>query len=162
MKKIIMFALVIAINLATVQMVFAYSHEYYNNHITSEQAAQADAIARSIANQIMSNKNYKTDLQRVQAATTIVAKYASLCKYGADANKYYRTPYGVFVSKNVTCAGTTRGLGRVLEFMGFEWKHVNENEWKHQWCVLTMDGQIGFADAAVLPFGYVGYGKYKR
>lgn len=62
MKKIIMFALVLAINLATVQMVFAYSHEYYNNHITREQATQADAIARSIANQIMSNKNYKTDL----------------------------------------------------------------------------------------------------
>ena len=44
------------------------NHQYYNENITAEQAAQADAIAKSIANQIMNNPNYKTDLQKVQAA----------------------------------------------------------------------------------------------
>lgn len=134
------------------------NHEYYNDHISAEQAAQADSIAKSIANQIMNNANYKTDLQKVKAAAGMVAKYAAKGTYGADANKYYRTPYGVFVSGNLTCAGTTRALGRVLEFMGYEWQHVNENEWKHQWCVLKMDGKIGYADAAVIPTGDAGYG----
>ena len=138
------------------------NHEYYNDHISAEQAAQADHIAKSIANQITNNANYKTDLQKVKAAAGMVAKYVAKCTYGADANKYYRTPYGVFVSGNFTCAGTTRALGRVLEFMGYEWRHVNENEWKHQWCVLKMDGKIGYADAAVIPTGDAGYGEYQR
>ena len=137
-------------------------HEYYNNHISAEQAAQADSIAKSIANQIMKNANYKTDLQKVKAAAGMVAKYAAKGTYGSDANKYYRTPYGVFISGNFTCAGTTRALGRVLEFMGYNWQHINENEWKHQWCVLKIDGRIGYADAAVIPTGDAGYGEYKR
>ena len=136
------------------------NHQYYNKNITAEQAAQADAIAKSIANRIMNNPNYKTDLQKVQAAAGIVAKYAAKGKYGADPQKYYRTPYGVFITGNLTCAGTARALGRVLYFMGFEWQHTNENEWKHQWCVLTMDGRKGYADAAVIPTGVAGYGEY--
>lgn len=136
-------------------------HEYYGSHISAEQAAQADAIAKSIANKIMNNSNYNTDLQKVSAATQMVARYAMKGKYGADSQKYYRTPYGVFVSGNFTCAGTTRALGRVLYFMGFKWQHINENEWKHQWCVLYMDGQIGFADANVFPDGLIGYGEHE-
>lgn len=136
------------------------NHQYYNENITAEQAAQADAVAKSIANQIMNNPNYKTDLQKVQAAAGAVAKYTAKGKYGADSNKYYRTPYGVFITGNLTCAGTARALGRVLYFMGYEWQHVNENEWKHQWCVLMMDGKIGYADAAVIPTGVAGYGEY--
>lgn len=137
-------------------------HEYYNENISAEQAAQADSVARSIANRIMRNANYKTDLQKVKAATEMVAQYAAKGTYGTDANKYYRTPYGVFITGNLTCAGTTRALGRVLEFMGYEWKHANENEWKHQWCILNMDGKIGYADAAVIPTGYAGYGTYQH
>ena len=138
------------------------NHEYYNNNISAEQAAQADSVAKSIANKIMNNPNYKTDLQKVQTAAQMVAQYAAKGKYGADTNKYYRTPYGVFITGNLTCAGTARALGRVLEFMGFKWQHVNENEWKHQWCVLYMDGKIGYADAAVIPTGTADYGEYER
>jgi len=142
------------------QVKLSSKHQYYNENITAEQAAQADAVAKSIADKIMNNPNYKTDLQKVQAAAGAVAKYAAKGKYGADANKYYRTPYGVFITGNLTCAGTARALGRVLYFMGFEWQHTNENEWKHQWCMLTMDGRKGYADAAVIPTGAAGYGEY--
>ena len=41
--------------------------------------------------------------------------------------------------------------------MGYNWRHVNENQWAHQWCVLEMDGQIGFADGQV---GMAGYGEH--
>lgn len=142
------------------QVKLSSNHQYYNENITAEQAAQADAVARSIANRIMNNPNYKTDLQKVQAAAGVVAKYAAKGKYGADSKKFYRTPYGVFITGNLTCAGTARALGRVLEFMGYEWQHTNENEWKHQWCVLMLDGRKGYADAAVIPTGAAGYGEY--
>ena len=46
--------------------------------------------------------------------------------------------------------------------MGYEWTHVNENEWLHQWCVLEMDGKIGYADANILSEGEVGYGEYEH
>lgn len=136
------------------------AHTYYNSNITAEQAAQADAIAKSIAEKIMSNSSYRTDLEKVSAAAEAVAQYADRGTYGTDNKKYYRTPYGLFVAGVFTCAGTARGLGRVLEFMGYQWQHTNENQWKHQWCVLTLDGQKGYADAAVVPTGLAGYGEH--
>lgn len=157
-SKIILGAFAVAV---AIMPVHSYAHEYYGSTITAEQAAQADAIAKSIADEIMANTAYKTDLDKVRAATREVAQRIMRTKYGADENKYYRSPYGVLVSGNSTCAGSTRTVGRILEFMGYEWTHVNENEWLHQWCVVEMDGQTGYADANVLPYGEAGYGEYE-
>ena len=138
----------------------AAAHDYYGSTITAEQAAQADAIAKSIADEVMSNSTYTTDLQKVRAAAEIVTAYGAKCRYGNDENKYYRSPYGVFISGNMTCAGMVRATGRVLDFMGYEYVHVNENEWSHQWITLYMDGKQGYIDPSVFPGGLAGYGKY--
>ena len=45
----------------------------------------------------------------------------------------------------------------VLEEMGYQWTHANENAWTHQWVILYMDGQIGYADGQV---GWAGYGTH--
>lgn len=60
----------------------------------------------------------------------------------------------------MTCAGMVRAMGRVLDFMGYEYVHVNENEWSHQWITLYMDGKQGYIDPSVFPGGLAGYGKY--
>lgn len=133
------------------------THTYYTG-IPAEAAALADAVAQNIAVSIMSNPSYATDLQRVSAAAAAVASYASTGVYGRDINKYYRSPYGVFVSGNYTCAGTTRALGRVLDYMGYTYTHANENQNSHQWNVIIMDGQIGYADGMA---GFAGYGQYQ-
>lgn len=130
-------------------------HNYYKG-IPTEGAKAADAVARDIANSIMGNPEYKTDLEKVNAAAKIVAGYCEQIPFGMDEYKYYRSPYGVFVAGAYTCAGSTRALGRVLDFMGFSWNHTHENENRHQWCVLTMDGQKGFADGMA---GVAGYGE---
>lgn len=130
-------------------------HSYYKG-VTAEQAAAADAVAKQIAEAIMSNTAYTTDLQRVTAAAQIVAAYCNYSVYGSDVNKYYRSPYGPFVAGVYTCAGSTRALGRVLDYMGYSWQHVNESKWVHQWCILMMDGQTGFADGMG---GCAGYGE---
>ena len=127
----------------------------YSRGLTAQQAAQADAVAQQIANAILANPAYSTDLQRVNAAAQAVAGFCARSAYGNDPNRYYRTPYGVFVAGVYTCAGSTRALGRVLDYMGYTWTHTNENQWSHQWCVLTMDGQTGFADGMG---GFAGYG----
>lgn len=130
-------------------------HNYYKG-IPREGAEAADAVARDIANSIMNNPEYQTDLEKVNAAARIVAGYCEQIPFGMDEYKYYRSPYGVFVAGAYTCAGSTRALGRVLDFMGFSWNHTHENENRHQWCVLTMDGQKGFADGMA---GVAGYGE---
>ena len=45
----------------------------------------------------------------------------------------------------------------VLECMGYQWEHINPNQWTHQCCKLEMDDQIGFADGQI---GLVGYGEH--
>ena len=130
-------------------------HEYYKG-IPYEGAMQADQVARQIAEAIMTNPQYTTDLQKVTAAAQMVADYCKNEVYGMDEAKYYRSPYGVFVARVYTCAGSTRALGRVLDFMGYSWTHQNENQNRHQWCVLTIDGQSGFADGMA---GIAGYGQ---
>ena len=134
------------------------SHNYYKG-LTSNQAAQADLIAKSIADSIMGNPAYTSDIQRVTAAAQAVEAYKSKGIYGMDSTKYYRSPYGLFVAGVYTCAGTARSLGRVLDYMGYKWQHTNENQYRHQWCVVMMDGQIGFADGMI---GIAGYGAYQN
>lgn len=56
-------------------------------------------------------------------------------------SKDYRTPFGVFVKGEYSCAEATRALGLVLTCVGYVWKHVNENQYSHQWIELNMDGQ---------------------
>ena len=153
MRKIfiVLLAVLICANIA-----YSATHNYYKG-LTKTQAEEADKIARSIAEKIMADKFLNTDLKRVRAATRTVAQFCRRGTYGNDEKRYYRSPYGVFVAGVFTCAGATRALGRVLDFMGYDWQHVNENQWAHQWCVLEMDGEIGFADGQV---GMAGYGEH--
>ena len=158
-KKLIIISLILIMGVLFSNIAYAKknnSHSYYKG-LTKAQAEEADKIARSIAQEIMADKSLNTDLKKVRTATRIVARFCSMCAYGNDKNRYYRTPYGVFVAGVFTCAGATRALGRVLDFMGYDWQHVNENQWAHQWCVLEMDGEIGFADGQV---GMAGYGEH--
>ena len=131
-------------------------HSYYKG-LTREQATKADKIAEAIAKSLLSKKELATDFERVNAAARIVEGYCKRGMYGDDENRYYRSPYGVFISGNYTCAGATRALGRILDFMGYEWEHANENQWTHQWCILKMDGKTAFADGQG---GFAGYGEY--
>lgn len=70
----------------------------------------------------------------------------------------YRTPFGVFVKGEYSCAGATRALGLALTCMGYEWQHINENQYSHQWLELTMDGQRGWADGQNGIANYSEYG----
>lgn len=69
----------------------------------------------------------------------------------------YRTPFGMFIKGEYSCAGATHALSRALGCVGYEWTHVNENQYGHQWCLLCMDGSIGFADSQI---GIAEYGEH--
>ena len=131
-------------------------HSYYKG-LTQAQSDEADRVAKEIAENIMNDDRLVLDIHRVRVAARIVARYCQRSDYGPDEKRYYRTHYGVFIARVYTCAGATRALGRVLDFMDYKWEHVNENQWAHQWCVLEMDGKKGFADGMG---GIAGYGEH--
>lgn len=118
----------------------------------TEKDAQALAVAKQIAAVIPTEG--KSDLERVQMAAHIVSHFSKFCSY-TMSGRDYSTAYGVFAKGEYSCAGSTRALGLVLTCMGYQWRHVNENQYSHQWCEVYMDGQIGFADGQT---GEVGYG----
>lgn len=118
---------------------------------------QKEAQALTVAKQIVSTlPTGVTDLERVNIAAQIVAHYCTYCDYTMDG-KDYRTPFGVFIKGEFSCAGATRALGLVLDCMGIPWTHVNKDQYSHQWCALTMDGQVGYADGQM---GWAGYGPH--
>lgn len=130
-------------------------HNYYRG-VPSDKALQADAVAKQIADTVMSNPKYYSDRARVNAAARIVAYYCDNAMYNRDSGSvYYRSPAGVFVEGIYTCAGSTRALGRVLDYMGFSWEHAHEGEYEHQWCNVVMDGYFGYADGMG---GFADYG----
>ena len=116
-----------------------------------EKNEMALEVAKQIASVVPTDCS---DLERVSIAAQIVSYYCSFCWYTMGGTDY-RTPYGVFIKGEYSCAGSTRALGMVLECMGYSWTHANENQYSHQWCELVMDGQQGFADGQV---GIAGYG----
>lgn len=118
----------------------------------SDKLAMARVVAQQIANSIPAG----SDIDRVGQAAYMVSEYCNQATYTTEGSDY-STAYGVFIKGEYSCAGATRALGLVLECMGYRWEHVNENQWTHQWCRLTMDGQVGYADGQV---GWVGYGKH--
>ncbi|MDE5539853.1 MAG: hypothetical protein K2J20_05150, partial [Bacilli bacterium] len=133
------------------------SNSSNNSTSTGElTAAEKNAQARVIAKQIAKSITGSTDLEKVSKAARAVSSYYYRGVHKETGNDYY-TAYGVFIKGESSCAGTTRALGMVLEEMGYTWKHANENKWTHQWVIITMDGQVGYADGQV---GWAGYGKH--
>ncbi len=132
------------------------AHSYYGKKIPQEAVTLAEAYAKYYADAIMAAPELVTDYDRINAAAYIVSLHCAESQYGSDDLKAYKSPAGPFVYGVYTCAGSTRALGRILDYMGYNWYHVNENQNKHQWCIVEMDGQIGFADGMG---GFAGYGE---
>ena len=121
-----------------------------------QKLSQATAVAQQIADEINANFDGASDLEKVTAAAQAVAEYCDQATYTTEGEDYSQA-YGVFIKGEYSCAGATRALGLVLDCMGYDWEHVNENQWTHQWCKVTMDGQVGWADGQI---GMADYGEY--
>lgn len=128
----------------------------FKNKLTDEENAQALAAAREIAGLIEKEYPNGSHLDKIAAAAAMVANeyYKGV---HLEEGIYYHTAYGVFVKRESSCAGCCRALGLVLSCMGYEWTHVNENQWTHQWVTLEVDGESIWADGQV---GMAGTGSY--
>jgi hypothetical protein len=142
----------------------------YPAHTYAQLEAQAKVEAKAIADYVKAYPGLTTDLERIALAAKIINELYVANSMGGSILEIvngdlvetmipgYNQPYGTLVTFHSTCAGDVRALGMVLEYLGFEWYHVNENKWEHQWCVVyNVDGQTAFADGSM--FGIAGYGE---
>jgi len=156
-----------------------------NNHdnggMTESQEIQVRSIAKQIADGInqgaaayiasktessssssssSSSKKTKevtvTEIEKVAYAAGVVKAYCDRGTY-TTTGSVYRTAYGVFVAGEYSCAGATRALGLILDYLGIKWEHANINQWADQWCRVIVDGQEGYCDGI---YGIAGYGKH--
>ena len=100
-----------------------------------------------------SSKNTVKDIEKVAYAAGVINAYCAQGTYTTEG-KIYRTAYGVFVGGEYSCAGATRALGLVLDYLGITWVHKNANTWNDQWCQVIVDGKEGYADAISASAGY--------
>lgn len=115
-----------------------------------EKDAQALAVAKQIASVIPTDRS---DIGRIMIAAHIVSSYSKFCIYTMSGPDYW-SAYGVFVKGEYSCAGSTRALGLVLTCMGYQWRHMNENQYSHQWCELDIGGRTIIADGQTGTVGY--------
>ena len=77
------------------------------------------------------------------------AHYNDPCGVFGNMDKYpsgYRIPYGA------DCAGATRAVGLCLNILCIPYQHVNENQWKQQWCRVNINGKYYVIDPYVSPY----------
>lgn len=120
----------------------------------AEKEAEARKVAMEVAIYVLSVYPCESDWVKINEASKIVAEYCSQCTYTMEGKDYCEA-YGVFVKGEFSCAGATRALGMVLDCMGYDWVHANPNQYSHQWCIVEMDGQTGWADGQG---GFAAYG----
>lgn len=100
----------------------------------------------------------KSKQEQLRSIYSVLRKMAETeLSYSTEA-PHYSDPYGYFINKVASCAGSARATGLCLNMLGISYEHVNENLWSHQWCRVDMgDGTYWICD----PYGmYVGAEPY--
>lgn len=118
----------------------------------------ANTVAQQIASCIKSGGVSLTDEEKIGLAATYVAQFCDQDQYTMKG-KYYAQPYGVFIAHQYSCAGATRAVGLVLNYLGYSFLHANANEYSHQWAIVKTHGRTYWADGQTGTFGEGSYGQ---
>lgn len=153
-----------------------HSNGGMNRRQENEARSVALQLARHVYNRV-NNFGSGTQIEMVAYATGIVNAYCAAGKeltrdeVESTNNKLYRTAYGVFIGHQYTCAGSTRALGLILDYLDqlwyadfqaglkadyppLKWVHVNANKWEDQWCQIVCDNHEAYADPIKSWAGY--------
>ena len=99
--------------------------------------AQAENIMRSIANTCRKRNGAQ---QQLACATNALYQYVKTATYTMKGTDY-AYPRGFLVLGVYSCAGTARAGVRTAQLMGYPAKHINENQYTHQWAEVQAGGK---------------------
>lgn len=139
------------------------SYSSSTNSSSSSSSSQSDAStvsgrlaiarleARKVASQIF--KPGMSNLQKAQAIASYLS--SNVGRQLNQSNEAYKTNFGneayaAFVLKIAACSGTCKAAMLLCEQGGLQCKHINANQWTHQWLEvytengwLQLDPQLG-------------------
>lgn len=134
----------------------SYKNNYSNSSSSNSgnSASQSDtstvsgrlAIARNearrVANQIF--RSGMSDLQKAQAIADYL--YTNVDRQLNQSNEAYKTNFGneayaALVLKIAACSGFCKAAMILCEYGGLQCKHINANQWTHQWLEVYIDNR---------------------
>lgn len=122
-------------------------YEHFHQYMDDKQFEEAYNYALPMVTQIDEYSNGDKKLKLIILARALRSFVDNgTVRYSTKA-EHYNDPYGYFVSNAVSCAGCARTTGMCLNMLGIPFEHVNENQWKHQWCRVNVNGEYWICDA---------------
>lgn len=118
-------------------------YKYFRKFMSEAQLKKAYKKALAIVRPLGDLK--KKD-QLVGVASRLRDLFDSGMKYSMTA-KHYNDPYGYFIKKTASCAGCARATGLCLNILGYNYEHVNENKYSHQWARVKVGKKYWICDA---------------
>lgn len=113
---------------------------------TDEQLAQAYAEAARL---VEPYANFSLEQKLTGICNAVRQRFDEEgMSYTMEAD-HYNDPYGYFILGGASCAGCTRATGLCLNILGIPYEHVNENQYKHQWCRVKVGSAYWICD----PYG---------
>lgn len=75
-----------------------------------------------------------------------------------QSNEAYKTNYGneayaALIMKKAACSGYCKAVTLMCNVAGLQSKHINANQWKHQWNTVLINGEWIILDAQGGIFG---------
>lgn len=90
------------------------------------------------------------DLKKKDQIMGVAVRLRELFENGITysmSSKHYDDPYGYFIKKKASCAGCARATGLCLNILGYNYEHVNENQYSHQWARVKVGKKYWICDA---------------
>lgn len=82
-----------------------------------------------------------TETQLTSIMSTLRARFDSGMSY-STSSAHYNDAYGYLILGSASCAGSARTTGLCLNMLGYSYEHVNENQWSHQWCRVSVGNGV--------------------
>ena len=129
--------------LTIVPMTQLARYSYFSNYMSYSQFEEAYKIAYKMLLPLegLSKKN------QLYGIASILREYYDKYMTYSMTKEHYNDPYGYLVLKCASCAGCVRTTGMMLNMLGMNYEHVNENQYSHQWARVKVGGKYWICDA---------------
>ena len=118
-------------------------YSYFRKYMSEAEMKKAYKIARKMLLPLEGLDKK----QQLQGITRALREYFDKGMSYSMKTAHYNDPYGYLVLKSASCAGCTRTAGMMLNMLGINYEHINENQYTHQWARVKIGKKYWICDA---------------